>query len=70
MDTKILFIDVLTYLFAAVVFFMLPLFALWDMYKKKGKTNPQYVIWVCVILFVPMFGSVSYFFFGRSEHLK
>ncbi len=35
MDSKILFIDVLTYLFAAVVFFMLPAFALWDMFKKR-----------------------------------
>lgn len=70
MDTRIVFIDIATYAFASVVFFLLPTFALWDMFKKKGKSRAEYVLWVSIIIVVPMFGPVSYFFFGRTEGTK
>ncbi|MBX2913711.1 MAG: PLDc N-terminal domain-containing protein [Cyclobacteriaceae bacterium] len=49
--------------------FLLPVFALIDILRHQFKGANDKLIWVVVVLFLPMFGSILYFIIGRSQRL-
>lgn len=45
----------------------LQIYALWDMYKRGGAKDDNTILWVIIIIFGLMLGSIAYFIFGRKE---
>lgn len=52
-----------------ILAFLLPAFALLDILKNQFKGAYDKLIWVFVVLFLPLFGSLLYFAFGRSQRV-
>ncbi|MCG2419796.1 PLD nuclease N-terminal domain-containing protein [Aequorivita sp. F47161] len=48
---------------------ILPIVALIDIIQNEF-TGSNKLIWVLVVLFLPMFGSIMYFFMGKDQRLK
>ncbi|NNE33043.1 MAG: hypothetical protein HKN40_11820 [Winogradskyella sp.] len=47
----------------------LPILALVSILKNSFKANDK-LIWVLVVLFLPILGSILYFIIGRSKRIK
>jgi len=50
--------------------FLLWLIALVDILRHGFKGQNEKLIWLLVILFVPFFGPILYYFIGRKNKLK
>lgn len=48
---------------------LLPILALISLLKNDFKGDDK-IIWIVVILFLPMLGSILYFLFGRNKKLS
>ncbi|MFP4847169.1 PLDc N-terminal domain-containing protein [Winogradskyella sp. PE311] len=48
---------------------LLPVLALVSILKNKFRDNDK-LIWILVVLFLPILGSILYFIIGRSKRLK
>ena len=48
---------------------ILPIVALIDIIRNEF-TGSNKLIWVLVVLFLPIFGSLLYFFMGKDQKLK
>jgi hypothetical protein len=46
------------------------LFALIDILRHQFRGNYEKLIWVLVVLFLPILGSILYFIIGRSHRIK
>ncbi len=51
-----------------VFFFIIPLFALVDILRNEFTGNNK-IIWVLVILFIPLFGTLLYLVIGRKQRI-
>lgn len=51
------------------VLLLLPLIALVDVVRSNFKGPNDKVIWVIIILFLNIIGSVLYFFIGRNQRI-
>ena len=49
---------------------LLPIIALIDILRNKFKGSNDKLIWILVVLFLNVFGSVLYFLIGRSQKAK
>lgn len=56
-------------LIATLVVFILPLMALIDVLKSKFEQNNK-LIWLLVILFLNIIGTLLYLFIGRKQKIK
>ena len=52
-----------------VFFFIIPLFALIDILRNEFTGNNK-IIWVLVILFIPLFGTLLYLIIGRKQRIS
>ncbi|POY39302.1 hypothetical protein C3K47_02050 [Solitalea longa] len=46
---------------------IIPIIALFNLLRKTFKDSTTKLIWVLVILFVPLIGSIFYFIIGRKQ---
>jgi hypothetical protein len=60
-------VELLLILFVSVFIFLLPVIALIDILKSKFDGNDK-IVWVLVVLFLPILGSVLYFIIGKKSH--
>jgi len=51
------------------LFALLPLFALVDIIRNDFRGSNDKVVWVLLVLFVPLVGSVLYFLIGRTQRV-
>lgn len=63
MDTQTLIIMLIP---LVVIQFSLQIYALYDIWKRKGAKNNT-PVWVVVVLAFQMFGAIAYFLLGRKE---
>ncbi|MFO7933465.1 MAG: PLD nuclease N-terminal domain-containing protein [Bacteroidales bacterium] len=56
-------------LFIILFIVLLPLFALVDLLTHQFPDNDK-LIWVLIILFLPILGSVLYFLIGRDRRIR
>ena len=49
---------------------LLPLFALIDLVRSDFKDSSDKLIWVLIILFLPLFGSILYFVMSGKQKLR
>lgn len=56
-------------LIATLLVFILPLMALIDVLKSKFEQNNK-LIWLLVILFLNIIGTLLYLFIGRKQKIK
>ncbi len=60
-------ISVLLIILLVIFILLLPLFALIDLVRSNlGEMNK--IMWVLIILFMPIFGSILYFVLGRIQN--
>jgi len=52
-----------------IVFLLLPLIALVDILKSKFEANTK-IIWVIVVIFLPVIGTILYFLIGKNQKIK
>lgn len=50
-------------------FLLLPLIAIIDIVRSNFPDNTEKLIWVLIVLFFPIFGSVLYFILGGKNKL-
>jgi len=60
---------VLLILFIILFIVLLPVFALVDLLMNQFPANDK-LVWVLVILFLPILGSVLYFLIGRDRRIR
>jgi hypothetical protein len=60
-------VELLVILFVSLFIFLLPLIALIDILKSRFDGNDK-IVWVLVVLFLPVLGSVLYFLIGKKSH--
>lgn len=53
-------------LFGLLFLILLPVFAVIDILRNNLRENDK-VIWIIIIVFVPILGSVLYFFIGKNR---
>lgn len=51
------------------LFALLPLLALVDIIRNDFRGSNDKVVWVLLVLFVPLVGSVLYFLIGRTQRV-
>ena len=51
------------------LFVLVPLIALVDIIKNDFRGSNDKVVWVLLVLFVPVVGSVLYFLIGRTQRV-
>jgi len=61
--------SVLLILFIILFIVLLPVFALVDLLTNRYPANDR-LIWVLVILFLPILGSLLYFLIGRDRRIR
>jgi len=60
-------VEIIVILFISLFFFLLPIIALIDILKRRFNGNDK-IVWVLVVLFLPVLGSVLYFIIGKKSH--
>lgn len=50
-------------------FLLLPLLAIVDIVRSKFQDNSEKLIWVIIVLFFPIFGSIIYFAMGGKNKI-
>ena len=60
-------VELLVILFVSLFIFLLPVIALIDILKSRFDGNDK-IVWVLVVLFLPVLGSVLYFLIGKKSH--
>ncbi len=50
-------------------FFLLPLLAIIDIVRSEFQDNSEKLIWVLIVLFFPIFGSIIYFSMGGKNKI-
>lgn len=53
--------------FLLIPLLILPIIALIDILKSQFKNENDKLVWVLVILFLPIIGSILYFIIGRKQ---
>lgn len=51
-------------------FLLLPLFAIIDLVRSNFKDSSDKLIWVLIILFLPILGSILYFLMSSNQKLR
>lgn len=64
------FTIVLIVLAISLFFLLLPLLALIDLIRSDFQDSIEKLVWVIVILFFPIFGSIIYFMMGNKNKIK
>ena len=64
------FTIVLIVLGIGLFFLLLPLLALVDLIRSDFQDSIEKLVWVIVILFFPIFGSIIYFMMGNKNKVK
>ena len=64
------FTIVLIVLGIGLFFLLLPLLALVDLIRSDFQDSIEKLVWVIVILFFPIFGSIIYFMMGGKNKIK
>ncbi len=60
-------VEILMILFISLFVFLLPVIALIDILRSRFEGNDK-IVWVLVVLFLPILGSVLYFIIGKKSH--
>jgi len=63
-------LGILIALFIFGFFLLLPLFALVDLLRSNFKDSSDKLIWVLIILFLPLLGSILYFVMSDKQKLR
>lgn len=63
-------LGILIALLIAAFFLLLPLLALIDLLRSDFKDSSDKLIWVLIILFLPILGSILYFVMGGNQKLR
>ncbi|MEQ8623770.1 MAG: PLD nuclease N-terminal domain-containing protein [Vicingaceae bacterium] len=63
-------LGILIALIIAAFFLLLPLLALIDLLRSDFKDSSDKLIWVLIILFLPILGSILYFVMGGNQKLR
>ena len=61
--------EMLIVLFTAALVFILPIIALISILKNEFNGNNK-LVWVLVVIFLPIIGSVLYFALGKKQMVK
>ena len=61
--------EIKIFLILGLLVFIFPLIALVDILKSKFEGDSK-LIWVIVVVFVPIMGSILYFLIGRNQKIK
>lgn len=61
--------ELLLVLLVGLCLFLLPLFAIVDIVRSKFEGNMQ-LIWVIIVVFFNVFGTILYFIIGRNQKIK
>lgn len=61
--------EMIIILFIAIPLFLLPIVAIVDIIKSKFKGNMQ-LIWILIIVFFNVIGSILYFIIGRNQKIQ
>lgn len=64
--TALLFIGGLIRFIFSIIWFILLVIALLDLFKSSAPLNTK-LLWLIVILIAPIFGSLVYLFWGRHQ---
>lgn len=56
-------------LFVGLFLFLLPLIAIIDIIRSKFEGNMQ-LIWVIIVVFFNVFGTILYFIIGRNQKIS
>jgi len=62
-------IELILILFLLFFILLFPLIALIDILKSKFEQNDK-LVWVLVVIFLPLIGSILYFIIGRNKKIK
>jgi hypothetical protein len=61
--------EIKIFLILGILVFILPLIALVDILKNNFEGDSK-LIWVIVVIFLPIMGSILYFLIGRNQKIK
>lgn len=61
--------EIKIFLILGLLVFIFPLIALVDILKSKFEGDSK-LIWVIVVVFLPIMGSILYFLIGRNQKIK
>ncbi len=61
--------ELILVLLVGLCLFLLPLFAIVDIVRSKFEGNMQ-LIWVIIVVFFNIFGTILYFIIGRNQKIK
>ena len=61
--------ELLLVLLVGLCLFLLPLYAIVDIVHSKFEGNMQ-LIWVIIVVFFNVFGTILYFIIGRNQKIK
>ena len=59
----------LVFIFLVLVPFVLSIWALIDIVKSSFRESTNKVVWLLVVLFLPILGTILYFVIGRSQRV-
>lgn len=61
--------EIVTILFVILIFALLPILALVDIVQSKFEGNAK-LIWVIIVVFMNVIGSILYFIIGKNQKIK
>jgi len=61
--------ELILVLLVGLCLFLLPLFAIVDIVRSKFEGNMQ-LIWVIIVVFFNVFGTILYFIIGRNQKIR
>jgi hypothetical protein len=61
--------EIVTILFVILIFALLPILALVDIVQSKFEGNTK-LIWVIIVVFMNVIGSILYFIIGKNQKIK
>lgn len=62
-------LSILFWSFAVMMILALPLIALINLLKSKFKDNSIKLVWLLVIIFIPIIGSILYLIIGKRQRI-
>ena len=63
-------LGIISWTFLLVLLLVVPVVALFSIFKSDFKSNSAKGIWFFVVILIPIIGPVMYFAFGRKQRVK
>ncbi|MBD98895.1 MAG: hypothetical protein CMO34_03550 [Verrucomicrobia bacterium] len=60
----------LVVLFVGLMAILLPIIAIIDILRYEFRTESIKIVWVIVIFFIPLMGSILYFVMGKNDKIQ